>query len=118
MATAQLNVRINADLKAGGDAVLERFGVPAVQVIRDVWQYMVDNQSLPEFSMKRFEGNATSDEALCVVESGAGMASRLASEAGILTEFDSMTFEQIRETAYEEMLIEQEERRNREMNRA
>ena len=111
MATAQLNVRIDADLKAGGDAVLERFGVPAVQVIRDAWQYMVDNQKLPEFCAKRAENVTGQNEALLISESGAGMASRLAREAGIIAEFDSMTYEQIRETAYEEMLIEQEERR-------
>ena len=108
MATAQLNARIDSREKQAGDAVLERFGVPATQVIRDTWRYMAEHQRLPHYVKV---GTAVqSDEAddMCArIDSGAGMAVRLAREAGIRAVFESMTYDQIRETAYEEMLIEQ-----------
>ena len=108
MATAQLNVRINADLKAAGDSVLERFGVSSVQVIRSTWQYMADHQKLPDFV--RQEVSPSPNEGREVADCGAGMAVRLALEAGLRAEFEAMTFDEMRESAYEEMLLEDAER--------
>lgn len=110
MATAQLNVRIDKDLKAAGDAVLERFGVPAVQIIRDAWQYMAENQRIPQFGNNLAkQDDAKRIDAERRIETQAGMALRLAREAGLRGELETMTFEQLRETAYEEMLMEQGE---------
>ena len=112
MATAQLNVRIDEDLKAAGDAVLERFGTSAVQVVRDVWRYMADYQRIPQFD----ERAASSDKAapdgalLNRVENLSGMVPRLAREAGLRSEFEAMAYEQLRESAFEEMLAEMDER--------
>lgn len=108
MASAQLNVRIEADLKSAGDAVLERCGVSAVQIVRAAWQYMADHQRLPSFAdpdAKHAESAASSPEAFAP-----GMAMRLAQEAGLRAELESMPFEELRETAFEEMLIEEAER--------
>lgn len=117
MAMAQLNVRIDPDLKAAGDAVLERFGASAVKVIRDAWQYMADHQKLPDYdllanagSKNAQDGNGIEDQILAEAERGEGMAVRLAREVGIRASFESMTYSEIRETAYEEMLIEEAER--------
>lgn len=111
MATAQLNVRIDEDLKAAGDAVLERYGVPAVQVIRDAWRYMAENQRIPEFG-KRVPGARlqVDDVMRNQIENKAGMAFRLAREAGLRAELEAMTYEQLRESAYDEMLAEADER--------
>ena len=108
MATAQLNVRIDADLKLAGDLVLERFGVSAAQIVRAAWQYMADYQRLPEFA--RTGGSelaAHGADAVVEAESGAGMALRLAREAGLRAELESMTYAELRESAYEEALIEE-----------
>lgn len=109
MGTAQLNVRIDADLKAAGDAVLERFGVSSVQIVRSAWQYMVNHQRLPDFvEAKPARSTIETQEA---AEQGAGMALRLAREAGLRAELEAMSFDELRESAYEEMLLEEAERR-------
>ena len=105
MATAQLNVRIDANLKAAGDAVLERFGVSSVQIVRSAWQYMVDHQRLPDFMQSNAPEQA--DRAAAETDAGAGMALRLAREAGLRAELETMSYEELRQSAYEEMLIEE-----------
>lgn len=111
MATAQLNVRIDEDLKAAGDAVLERYGVPAVQVIRDVWHYMAEHQRIPELNGRSTGGNSQVDAATRNrIDDQAGMALRLARETGLRAELEAMTYEDLRESAYEEMLAEMDER--------
>ena len=105
MATAQLNVRIDANLKAAGDAVLERFGVSSVQIIRSAWQYMADHQRLPDFASPDEKGRA--GEVAAEVGTGAGMALRLAREAGLRAELDAMSYGELRRSAYEEMLLEE-----------
>lgn len=111
VATAQLNVRIDEDLKAAGDAVLERYGVPAVQVIRDVWHYMAEHQRIPELNGRSTDGSSQVDTTIRTrIEEQAGMAFRLAREAGLRAELEAMTYEQLRESAYEEMLAEMDER--------
>ena len=112
MTTAQLNVRIDDGLKAAGDAVLERHGVPAVQVIRDVWRYMAEHQRIPQLGERASSTAAPIDDAARHrIEEQSGMALRLAREAGLRAELEAMTYEQLRETAYDEMLAEMEERR-------
>ena len=114
MAMAQLNVRIDEDLKAAGDRVLERFGVSAVQVGRDAWQYMADHQKLPEFSKPaRQNAPASEQDAHDAAQEGSGMAIRMAVEAGLRAELERMTYDELRETAFEEMLAEQAEQAGR-----
>ena len=108
MATAQLNARIDDQVKRAGDAVLERFNVPAAQAIRAMWQYMAEHQRLPHFiSSGQMDADGVDDERMAFIDAGEGMALRMAKEAGIRVEFENMPYEQVRETAYEEMLIEQ-----------
>lgn len=107
MGTAQLNVRIDADLKAAGDSVLERFGVSSVQIVRSAWQYMADHQRLPEFVVTKPAKTAHEPPN---ADQGIGMAVRLAREAGLRAELETMSFDELRETAYEEMLLEKAER--------
>ena len=112
MPVAQLNVRFDENLKAAGDAVLRRNGVPAVQVIRDMWKYMADHQAIPRFDMVNASASSSheaKESAQHRIEEGAGMVSRYAKEAGIRADFESMTFEELREAAFEEMLLEKEE---------
>ena len=108
MATAQLNVRIDEDLKHAGDLVLERFGASAVQIVRAAWQYMADHQTLPEFVHTEEDKSAScANDTLAEAERGAGMALRLAREAGLRAELESMSYAELRESAYEEALIEE-----------
>jgi len=52
--TATLNVRMPEDLKAGGDAVLARNGKSVSDAVRDLYEYLEENQDLPAF-MKNSE---------------------------------------------------------------
>lgn len=108
MATAQLNVRIDADLKAAGDSVLDRFGVSSVQIVRSAWQYMADHQKLPSFAQKA--DVQSPDKATAQISDGAGMAIKLAREAGLRAEFEAMSYDELRESAFEEMMLEKAER--------
>ena len=48
----QLNTRVPADLKRGGDAVFARAGLSVSDVVRGVWRYAVETQTVPEFLVK------------------------------------------------------------------
>lgn len=48
-ATATLNVRLPEDLKKRGGKVLERNGLSVSDAVRGLYEYLQDNQSLPEF---------------------------------------------------------------------
>lgn len=43
MATAQINARIDADLKASGDRALEQMGYSPTRIIRLLWSYVAGN---------------------------------------------------------------------------
>lgn len=103
MGLAQLNVRIDAGLKSAGDSVLERCGVSTVQIIRSLWQYMSERQTVPDFAKSK---SSKSKDDATAGEQGAGMAMRLAREAGLRAELEAMSFSELREAAFEEMLIE------------
>lgn len=108
MAAVQLNVRIDEDLKRAGDAVLERFGVSTVQIVRELWQYMADHQKLPDFAADEDSSRIWDDDGFD--DTGAGMALRMARESGLRVQLESMTYEELRESAYEEALLEKGER--------
>lgn len=72
----QLNTRLNADLKRGGDAVFARFGLSPSEVVRKVWQYAVDTQSLPDF-MERTTSDDALNRKLQLAREASGMAARL-----------------------------------------
>lgn len=74
-ATLQINTRLDADLKRGGDAVFARNGLGTSEVIRRLWQYVVEHQAVPAFLERRAEASAWEDN-------GCGMAVRMAQELG------------------------------------
>ena len=43
----QLNTRMDANLKRGGEAVLARAGMTASEAIRGLWTYLVTKQEVP-----------------------------------------------------------------------
>ena len=110
MATAQLNVRIDEDLKRAGDAVLDRFGISTVQIVREVWQYMSEHQKPPALGMPG-EDALPARSVNAPYTAKAGMALRMAREAGIRVQLESMTYKELRESAYEEALLEEAEHR-------
>jgi len=49
MQTATINVRLPQSLKMGGDAVLRREGATASSIVRGVYEFLQQEQRLPEF---------------------------------------------------------------------
>ena len=54
-ATATLNVRLPKDLKRHGAQVLDRNGLSVSDAVRGLYEYMQDNQCLPQFLQKNDE---------------------------------------------------------------
>lgn len=107
MGAIQLNTRLDEDLKRAGDAVLAEHGVSGTEAIRSLWQYLARTQSLPDFIVSEQSALRPSLEQL---EEGAGIALRIAREQGLhVDNMPSMTYDQLREAAYEEWLLEKEE---------
>lgn len=46
--SAQINIRMEPNLKAAGDAVLERLGMRPSDVVRALYEYLVREQRIPE----------------------------------------------------------------------
>ena len=62
MAMVQMNVRIDEQLKAGGDAVLAHEGVTASEAVRALWRYLAAWEALPG-PLARLVGREAFDEA-------------------------------------------------------
>lgn len=45
---AQINIRMDSNLKAAGDIVLERLGTSASEAVRCLYEYLVREQDLPK----------------------------------------------------------------------
>ena len=45
--SAQMNVRIDRQLKEAGDAVLASLGMTPSQAVRELWQYLTENGHMP-----------------------------------------------------------------------
>lgn len=106
-ATVQLNTRIPAELKRGGDAVFARFGLNPSEVVRCVWQYATRHQDIPAF-MKEKE-TAESAE----IDLSPGLAVRLAErDCGYVRKAvsASLAWQEERDGLYDDLLDQMEER--------
>lgn len=110
MATAmtQLNTRIPADLKRGGDAVFSRAGLSPSDVVRGVWRYAVETQSVPDFLLND-ERSISAPE-----DDGAGLAIAVATrECGFIDKGISApraNARDERDSMYDELLARMDER--------
>lgn len=73
MATMQMNVRLDAELKQRGDKVLSEKGISPSAAVRSLWEYLDRNRDLPEF-MTRSETNRAERKRL--IACAAGRATR------------------------------------------
>ena len=108
----QMNVRIDAGRKAGGDAVLAKFGLNPTFAVRALWDYLDEHEALPDFMAESRNADGCAEkEALAtfaaLAEEGAGMAVRLAQRAGIACEsLQGVSYWELRDAAYEERFEE------------
>lgn len=108
MAATQMNTRIDTALKSSGDAVLERYGFTTSQVVRALWEYMAKNQTVPDFMLSDGRGgeHELQAQAKSRAAESAGLAIAKAKNVGIFRELDDMSYEDLREAAFEEQLLE------------
>lgn len=70
-ATAQLNIRLDSDLKHRGDQVLSAHGATPTTAVRSLWTYLATEDDLPEY-MKTTPSQKDHEEQ--VIRSGMGLA--------------------------------------------
>ena len=117
MPATQMNLRIDSQLKADGDAVLSRYGISPSRAIRSLWRHLVAKQSLPDFIRNPDAEAQESDETLRAklarIEAGEGMAATLARQEGIdLSPSTLPSYKEMREGMYECKLSEYEVERH------
>ncbi len=104
----QLNTRVPADLKRGGDAVFARAGLSVSDVVRGVWRYAVETQSVPDFLVKE------KPAANAVAVDGPGLAVAVATrECGFVDKGAPAVCETPRDgrdAMYDELLAKMDER--------
>ena len=107
-ATSQLNVRMESELRAAGDAVLERVGVTPAEVVRALWAKLAKGTQECErvLSVLSDEDDATTslrgDELVSQIE---GWHSQLFSLAGVdRADYTPPTDEELDEMLYDEWL--------------
>ena len=88
---ATLNVRLDAALKARGNAVLEAAGLGASDIVRALWEEMAVTQKVPEFSAHQVK----EDE-----EERQIRAEIMAFATHPRTKYSTMTDEELREGYY------------------
>lgn len=111
---AQMNVRISEDRKAAGDAVLAKSGLSPSHAVRSLWDYLATRKAIPDFMVESAgeDGRQKRQSGKALANEGAGMAIRLAKEAGMHCELlQSMPYDELRDAALEERILELEQRR-------
>lgn len=103
-ATAQLNVRVDAELKRGGEAVLARYGLTPSDAVRGLWSYVVAHQAPPAFLSEKEPAEVPwSDD-------GCGLALAFLGTQPPRTAQADMPWSEERDALYDELLDRMEAR--------
>ena len=108
LAMAQMNTRIDADLKQRGDAALKRAGYTPSQAVRALWEFAAAHVHEPEvvaqvLSLNRNAPDADADKGSHDFEEGLQLVKTASAKLGIRLAFD---FEEDDATLLEEALHE------------
>ena len=102
MPTAQLNVRIDEDLKLRGDQVLAREGLSAAQTIKSLWTFLSERQKVPAELCGRPSSRRTDEADALGTALEPGLAVRLAHEAGIDLKFEAASADALVDAVYDD----------------
>ena len=109
---AQMNVRIPTDDKAAGDALLAKSGITPSAAIRRLWRYFAEKKSVPPFMADclpdELAQKAAADPA-ATPEYGLGLAARMAADAGLAAPSADSCYDDLKEMAFEEWLLDKRE---------
>ena len=111
MEVAQLNARLDANIKREGDATLARYGVSATEAIRALWTLLAKTKALPSFLQApepqvSAEALGASEMRSASADCGAGMALAMARERGLVAAIEPIDYDELRRLAFDEMVAE------------
>lgn len=113
----QMNVRLDAELKAKGDSVLERAGLTPTKAVRALWERLVSCADRPERAIELLmpqerasDGSEDAERArrLRIAREGAQIVTRSLAERGVdvSSVTDDTPYEELRERVLMERLRE------------
>ena len=115
-AIAQVNARIDANLKTAGDAALAKAGLTPTKAIRALWQRFAELTDQPEKIRELVEssdvlapaGRAVQERRLSLAQEGSTIVSRSLAERGVVVPegFEELSYEELREQVLLERLRE------------
>ena len=115
-AIAQVNARIDANLKTAGDAALAKAGLTPTKAIRALWQRFAELTDQPEKIRELVEssdmlapaGRAEQERKLSLAQEGSMIVSRSLAERGVVVPegFEELSYEELREQVLLERLRE------------
>ena len=115
-AIAQVNARIDANLKTAGDAALAKAGLTPTKAIRALWQRFAELTDRPEKIRELVEssdalapaGRAEQERKLNLAQEGSMIVSRSLAERGVVVPegFEELSYEELREQVLLERLRE------------
>lgn len=113
---AQVNARIDANLKAVGDAALANAGLTPTKAIRAMWQRFAELKDRPEKIRELVESHdalapaerAEQERRLNLAKEGSMIVSRSLAERGVVMPegFEELSYEELREQVLLERLRE------------
>lgn len=115
---AQINVRINRDLKEAGDAVLARLGVSPSQIVRDLWAKLAEHRDAPQqvldalqLDTRTAEEQAEIDRKLAIIERATTRFEEFGKRYGLnVADCRPLTDDELEEARWEEYLERGRER--------
>ena len=108
----QMNTRIRIADKNSGDAVLAKYGITPSTAVRRLWRYLAEKRSIPPFMadcIPQESSPASASNETNAADAGAGLAARLAADAGLTAFANNPSYDELRDLAFEEWLAEKQE---------
>lgn len=106
VATSQINVRIDAELKQAGDEALAAAGLTPTQAVRALWALAKRHASEPEEIVSALEPEETASrpDLECAIREGSGLVEKALAATGIgsAAQPDQRSYDELKRDAYEE----------------
>ncbi len=110
--TAQMNTRIDPDIKRRGDAVFARAGLTSSQVVRAVWKTAAETQQIPDCVQSLMPNQQERELKLARVRQACHVFEQFCAEQGLpltpTTHVDD--YQQLRDQMYDQLSSEMEAR--------
>ena len=99
--TVQLNTRINPEVKRQGDAVFTRAGLSSSEVVRAVWSYAAETQTVPDILLPG--ATKKRSDLIRSIREGAGIVRTEAESMGIRLGDAPYDFDSLHDELYDDL---------------